>query len=142
MLRIEVRCTWAGVLQAAVISIDVQAGDLDQARQQGARPKRILVGHSLGGACAVAEVIDHPEVCSHVHPQEPVKHKMQALTDPDSAAAWLIRLHLCNCSSVRVYMYVIVCRELFHCTTENNSCMQGLAMHGSHHVQGKDIQVH
>ncbi|CAK0764500.1 hypothetical protein CVIRNUC_003164 [Coccomyxa viridis] len=47
--------------KASVISIDVQAGDSDRARQQGARPKRILVGHSLGGACAVAEVIDHPE---------------------------------------------------------------------------------
>ena len=88
MLRIIFRCTRAGVLQAAVISIDVQAGDADRARQQGARPKRILVGHSLGGACAVAEVIDHPEVCSHAHTQEPVEHKMLALTDADSAAAW------------------------------------------------------
>ena len=88
MLRTITQCTWAGVLQAAVISIDVQAGDPHRARQQGARPKRFLVGHSLGGACAVAEVIDHPEVCSPVHPQEPVKHKVQALTDADSAAAW------------------------------------------------------
>ena len=84
------------MLQAAVISIDVQAGDSDRARQQGGRPRRILVGHSLGGACAVAEVIDHPEVCSHVPPQEPVKHVMQAPTDANSAAAWLFRLQLCS----------------------------------------------
>lgn len=26
------------------------------------RVRRVLVGHSLGAACAAAEVIDHPEV--------------------------------------------------------------------------------
>ena len=49
--------------QAKVISIDVQAGSPDRAAQQEKRPAKILVGHSLGGACAAAEVIDNPEVC-------------------------------------------------------------------------------
>lgn len=52
-----------GMSQAKVISIDVQAGSPDRAAQQEERPAKILVGHSLGGACAAAEVIDNPEVC-------------------------------------------------------------------------------
>ena len=49
-------------LQAKVISIDVQAGSPDETAQQRDEPRRILVGHSLGAACAAAEIIDHPEV--------------------------------------------------------------------------------
>lgn len=45
-----------------MISIDVQAGSPDRAAQQEERTRRILVGHSLGGASAAAEVIDNPEV--------------------------------------------------------------------------------
>ena len=57
-----VHCLKIPILQAQVISIDVQAGSPDRAAQQEERPRRILVGHSLGGACAAAEVIDSPEV--------------------------------------------------------------------------------
>ena len=57
-----------------MISIDVQAGSPDRTAQQGREPKRILVGHSLGAACAAAEIIDHPEVlsCSPLQQDSPV----------------------------------------------------------------------
>lgn len=54
--------TCAVFLQAKVISIDVQAGSTDTAAQQEETVRRVLVGHSLGGACAAAEAIANPEV--------------------------------------------------------------------------------
>ena len=57
-----VHCLTIPLLQAQVISVDVQAGNPDRAAQQEERTRRILVGHSLGAACAAAEVIDSPEV--------------------------------------------------------------------------------
>ncbi len=61
-------------VQAKVISINVQAGSPDRTAQHGKEPKRILVGHSLGAACAAAEIIDHPEARFRFPPRKMDKH--------------------------------------------------------------------
>ena len=45
--------------EAYAVAADARSGG----QASSGRVRRILVGHSLGAACAAAEVIDHPEVC-------------------------------------------------------------------------------
>lgn len=47
---------------AYAVAADARSGGQDSS----GRVRRILVGHSLGAACAAAEAIDHPEVRRHL----------------------------------------------------------------------------
>ncbi len=52
---------WA-CMQASGDAYAVAADATSSGLEGGGRVRRILIGHSLGAACAAAEVIDHPEV--------------------------------------------------------------------------------